>query len=100
MKRGTVHYVAAFLLSLGCATAAAQQGWDPYAGPYENDTENDYSGDEGNVYPYGPNDIPDDGGSSYDPGYYHGDNYRGPFGDYMSDGQCSFVNGVPVGNCD
>ena len=28
-----------------------------------------------------------------------GQNYRGPFGDYMSDGQCSFVNGVPVGNC-
>jgi hypothetical protein len=28
-----------------------------------------------------------------------GQNYRGPFGDYMSDGQCSFVNGVAVGNC-
>jgi hypothetical protein len=28
-----------------------------------------------------------------------GQNYRGPFGDYMSDGQCSFVNEVPVGNC-
>jgi hypothetical protein len=26
-------------------------------------------------------------------------NRRGPFGDYMSDGQCSFVNGVPVGRC-
>lgn len=24
---------------------------------------------------------------------------RGPFGTYMSDGQCSFVNGVPVGRC-
>ena len=24
---------------------------------------------------------------------------RGPFGTYMSDGSCSFVNGVPVGNC-
>ncbi len=30
---------------------------------------------------------------------YTGTNYRGPFGDYMSDGQCSFVNGIPVGNC-
>jgi hypothetical protein len=28
-----------------------------------------------------------------------GQNYRGPFGDYMSDGNCSFVNGVAVGNC-
>ena len=28
-----------------------------------------------------------------------GQNDRGPFGDYMSDGQCSFVNGEPVGNC-
>jgi hypothetical protein len=28
-----------------------------------------------------------------------GMNRRGPFGDYMSDGQCSFVNGVPVGRC-
>lgn len=28
-----------------------------------------------------------------------GQNDRGPFGDYMSDGQCSFVNGVAVGNC-
>lgn len=26
-------------------------------------------------------------------------NRRGPFGDYMSDGQCSFVNEVPVGQC-
>ncbi|MFM9882209.1 MAG: hypothetical protein ACKVQT_04215 [Burkholderiales bacterium] len=26
-------------------------------------------------------------------------NRRGPFGDYMSDGRCSFVNGVPVGRC-
>jgi hypothetical protein len=24
---------------------------------------------------------------------------RGPFGTYMSDGRCSFVNGVPVGDC-
>jgi hypothetical protein len=24
---------------------------------------------------------------------------RGPFGSYMSDGRCSFVNGVPVGDC-
>lgn len=24
---------------------------------------------------------------------------RGPFGTYMSDGKCSFVNGVPVGRC-
>lgn len=28
-----------------------------------------------------------------------GQNDRGPFGDYMSDGECSFVNGIPVGNC-
>jgi hypothetical protein len=29
-----------------------------------------------------------------------GQNYRGPFGDYMSDGQgCSAVNGILVGNC-
>ena len=26
-------------------------------------------------------------------------NRRGPFGDHMSDDQCSFVNGVPVGRC-
>jgi hypothetical protein len=26
-------------------------------------------------------------------------NRRGPFGDYMSDGECSFVNGIPVGKC-
>lgn len=30
------------------------------------------------------------------PGY----NRRGPFGDSMSDGRCSFVNGIPVGQCD
>jgi hypothetical protein len=30
---------------------------------------------------------------------YSGQNYRGPFGDYMSDGRCSFVNGIPVGDC-
>ncbi len=24
---------------------------------------------------------------------------RGPFGTYMSDGRCSFVNGMPVGRC-
>jgi hypothetical protein len=29
------------------------------------------------------------------PGY----NHRGPFGDAMSDGQCSFINGIPVGDC-
>jgi len=28
-----------------------------------------------------------------------GQNYRGPFGDYMSDGQCGYQSGVPVGNC-
>lgn len=37
-------------------------------------------------------------------GHGGGTNYsgaldRGPFGTYMSDGNCSFVNGVPVGNC-
>ena len=30
---------------------------------------------------------------------YSGTLDRGPFGTYMSDGNCSFVNGVPVGNC-
>lgn len=30
---------------------------------------------------------------------YSGALDRGPFGTYMSDGNCSFVNGVPVGNC-
>jgi len=30
---------------------------------------------------------------------YSGQNYRGPFGDYMSDGRCSFVNDIPVGDC-
>lgn len=30
---------------------------------------------------------------------YSGALDRGPFGNYMSDGNCSFVNGVPVGNC-
>ena len=29
------------------------------------------------------------------PGY----NYRGPFGDAMSDGKCAFINGIPVGDC-
>ncbi len=38
------------------------------------------------------------GGSPAD--NYSGDNYRGPFGDYLSDGNCSFVNGIPVGDCD
>jgi hypothetical protein len=28
-----------------------------------------------------------------------GYNYRGPFGDAMSDGKCSFINGIPVGDC-
>jgi hypothetical protein len=28
-----------------------------------------------------------------------GKNYRGPFGDYMSDGKCSAVNGIMVGDC-
>jgi hypothetical protein len=28
-----------------------------------------------------------------------GQNYRGPFGDYMSDGKCSAVNGIMVGEC-
>ena len=28
-----------------------------------------------------------------------GQNYRGPFGDYMSDGKCSAVNGILVGDC-
>ena len=28
-----------------------------------------------------------------------GQNYRGPFGDYMSDGKCSAVNGIMVGDC-
>ena len=30
---------------------------------------------------------------------YSGTLDRGPFGTYMSDGNCGFVNGVPVGNC-
>ncbi len=30
---------------------------------------------------------------------YSGTLDRGPFGTYMSDGNCSFVNGIPVGNC-
>lgn len=30
---------------------------------------------------------------------YSGALDRGPFGTYMSDGNCTFVNGVPVGNC-
>ena len=30
---------------------------------------------------------------------YSGTLDRGPFGTYMSDGKCSFVNGIPVGNC-
>jgi hypothetical protein len=29
-----------------------------------------------------------------------GYNYRGPFADAMSDGKCSFINGIPVGDCD
>lgn len=43
-------------------------------------------------------------GGGVDGGAGGGSNYsgaldRGPFGTYMSDGNCSFVNGVPVGNC-
>ena len=34
------------------------------------------------------------GGTNYSGALDHG-----PFGTYMSDGNCSFVNGVPVGNC-
>ena len=40
------------------------------------------------------------GGGGADDPMYQGDLDHGPFGTYMSDGRCSFVNGVPVGNCD
>lgn len=39
------------------------------------------------------------GGGGGDGTSYSGTLDHGPFGTYMSDGDCSFVNGVPVGNC-
>ncbi len=56
------------------------------------------------VWGYAGNPIPQGqlgagGGGGGGGSNYSGDLDRGPFGTYMSDGNCSFVNGVPVGNC-
>lgn len=53
----------------------------------------------GNSQPMGVLGYGGGGSQNWRQWYDVGQNYRGPFGDYMSDGQCSFVNGEPVGNC-
>ncbi len=63
-------------------------------GNYWLDPNTGVWGYAGNPYPQGR--IGGGGGGGPN---YSGDLDRGPFGTYMSDGNCSFVNGVPVGNC-
>ncbi len=65
-------------------------------GNYWLDPNTGVWGYAGNPYPQGQ--IGGGGGYGGAPNY-SGDLDRGPFGTYMSDGNCSFVNGVPVGNC-
>ena len=65
-------------------------------GNYWLDPNTGIWGYAGNPYPQGQ--IGGGGGGGGGPNY-SGDLDRGPFGTYMSDGNCSFVNGVPVGNC-
>ena len=64
-------------------------------GEYWLDPNTGVWGYAGNPYPQG---RIGGGGGGGGPNY-SGDLDRGPFGTYMSDGNCSFVNGVPVGNC-
>ena len=65
-------------------------------GNYWLDPNTGVWGYAGNPYPQGQ--IGMGGGGGGGPNY-SGDLDRGPFGTYMSDGKCSFVNGVPVGDC-
>lgn len=62
-------------------------------GAYWLDFETGLWGYEGNPTPQGRLDLR---ARSTEPGY----NVRTPGGDLMSDGECAFVAGVPVGNCD
>ncbi len=66
-------------------------------GNYWLDPNTGVWGYAGNPYPQGQ--IGMGGGGGGGGPNYSGDLDRGPFGTYMSDGNCSFVNGVPVGNC-
>lgn len=63
-------------------------------GNYWLNVNNGIWGYAGNPTPQGQLGARQNGGANHS-----GSNYRGPFGDYMSDGNCSFVNGIPVGNC-
>ncbi len=65
-------------------------------GNYWLDPNTGVWGYAGNPYPQGQIGMGSGGGGGPN---YSGDLDRGPFGTYMSDGNCSFVNGVPVGNC-
>jgi len=62
-------------------------------GAYWLDFQTGLWGYEGNPNPQGRLNLR---GRSPEPGY----NVRTPGGDLMSDGECAFVAGVPVGNCD
>ena len=65
-------------------------------GNYWLDPNSGVWGYAGNPYPQGQIGGGSGGGGGSN---YSGDLDRGPFGTYMSDGNCSFVNGVPVGDC-
>ena len=65
-------------------------------GNYWLDPNTGIWGYAGNPYPQGQIGGGAGGGGGSN---YSGDLDRGPFGTYMSDGNCSFVNGVPVGDC-
>ena len=68
-------------------------------GNYWLDPNTGVWGFAGNPYPQGQIGAGGGGGGYGGAPNYSGDLDRGPFGTYMSDGNCSFVNGVPVGNC-
>lgn len=63
-------------------------------GAYWVDTNSGIWGYAGDPTPRGRIGAGGGGGTNYSGALDHG-----PFGTYMSDGSCSFVNGVPVGNC-
>lgn len=64
-------------------------------GAYWFNAANGTWGYEGNPFPQGRVGAAQPSVNPTGPGY----NRRGLFGDSMSDGKCSFVNGVPVGDC-
>ena len=66
-------------------------------GSYWLDTRTGVWGYAGDPTPRGR--LGSGGGGGYNAPAYSGQLDRGPFGTYMSDGQCSFVNGIPVGAC-